>query len=51
MGLSTGATFCLLLGLLVLPTLRYSEAILLSFAGAALGYTTVCGVAMLSVAA
>ena len=48
MGLSTGGTFCLLLGLLLLPAMRYHEAILLSLAGAALGYATVCAVGLLS---
>ena len=48
MGLSTGGTFCLLVGLLMLPVVTYNQAILLSFAGAALGYTTVCAVGLLS---
>jgi len=48
MGLSTGGTFCLLIGLLILPAVSYNEAILLSFVGAALGYLLVCAVVLLS---
>ena len=48
MGLSTGGTFCLLVGLLILPAVSYNQAIFLSFVGAALGYTTVCAVGLLS---
>ena len=48
MGLSTGGTFCLLIGLLLLPAVGYNQAIALSFVGAALGYVTVCAVGLLS---
>ncbi|MCC9606192.1 iron ABC transporter permease [Blastopirellula sp. JC732] len=48
MGLSSGGTFCLLAGLLVLPDFGFTQAIWLSFLGAGLGYMTVCGVAFLS---
>lgn len=48
MGLSSGGTFCLLVGLLVLPGFGFDQAIWLSFTGAALGYFTVCSVALLS---
>jgi iron complex transport system permease protein len=42
MGLNAGGTFCLLLGLLILPQLSYNQAILLSIVGAAGGYGIVC---------
>lgn len=48
MGLSSGGTFCLLMGLLLLPTFGFHEAIWLSFIGAGLGYLTVYSVAFLA---
>ena len=48
MGLSSGGTFCLLVGLLLLPAFGITAAFWLSFLGAGLGYFTVCGVALLS---
>ncbi|RCS44630.1 iron ABC transporter permease [Bremerella cremea] len=48
MGLSSGGTFCLLLGLLLLPGLGFNQAIWLSFLGAGLGYFTVYSVAFLA---
>ncbi len=48
MGLSSGGTLGLLIGLLFNPRLEYNEAIGLSLAGAAGGYFTVCIVTLLS---
>lgn len=48
MGLSSGGTFCLLVGLLVLPDFGFQQAIWLSFLGAGLGYLTVYSVALLA---
>ncbi|PQO35611.1 FecCD family ABC transporter permease [Blastopirellula marina] len=48
MGLSGGGTFCLLVGLLLLPDVGFNQAIWLSFLGAGLGYLAVCSVAFLS---
>lgn len=48
MGLSTGGTFCLLVGILLNPQLTYWNAAVWSLSGAALGYVIVCAVALLS---
>lgn len=48
MGLSSGGTLCLLVGILMNPRLDYSQSVALSFGGALLGYVVVCAVALLS---